>query len=593
MAADRFILAHVRRLPLAARLTPEQVEWVAQATQVLRYEPGEIVYRQGDIPPGLLMFISGGASLTQRGADGIDRPFGQVSENEFINEASLASEIPSPVTLQISHESIVLFISRQRMRSVLAYHPDVRPNLNPGPVAVPQAPPPKTAQNLRANENVILQVRRHWWAVAGRFAWIILFIVLTWGGYFLARQAVPQFPWLFIAVPATIALLLSFFYVYAEWQNDLFVLTDRRVINVNETIFAFRKQVNEIPLDAVREILVAQPPFLDFPGHILGYGTLIIKTSGDSNNLALNQIPNPQNVQQLIFNRRKIYQEGLTEDQQNVNRNAIKADLNQLLGGADSTTGAALPSTSTTSHPGLLSIKYTNAKGETVYRKHRVVWTQHVFLPAVIILGGFITLLLGVIGFFLPFIIILLGAVLFYLADWDWRNDMYIIGDQTITIIHKRPLFLQDQKDQILLSQVENVVAEVNGFLNTLLQIGEVKLLLTGSGNQNAKRFTQVYQPQQIQQEISRRQDHAEQLKRQADAQRQRQSIGEYLSVYHESVNPSNPPNTNVPTYNAPPISSVRDNPPPAQESNLPPRVRDGSRPPGIPRIRRDNPPGG
>jgi len=201
-----------------------------------------------------------------------------------------------------------------------------------------------------------------------------------------------------------------------------------------------------------------------------------------------------------------------------------------------------------------------------------------------------------------------LAALWFYIADWDWRNDMYIVGDQTVTIVHRRPIFLQDQKDQILLAQVDNVVSDTQGFMNSIFQIGEVKLLLTGTDEKNAKRFINVYAPQRIQQEISRRQDRAEDLKRQEDAQRQQQAIIDYLSVYHETVG-TPPPATNgaaqsfAPAQPASPYSAQSATPAfgaqtasngytADDEGPQMPRVRDRSRPPGIPRVRRDVPPG-
>jgi hypothetical protein len=149
-------------------------------------------------------------------------------------------------------------------------------------------------------------------------------------------------------------------------------------------------------------------------------------------------------------------------------------------------------------------------------------------------------------------------------------------------LIHKRPLWLQDENDQILLSQVDNVISEMRGVLNTLFKVGDVKLSLTGSDAKNAKWFRNVHEPQEIQQEISRRQDRAAMLKQEADAQRQKQAIIDYLLVYHETIAPGS---TAQASGGAPatPINA------PAEQ---PPKVRDRTRPPGIPLVRRDNPPG-
>ena len=216
-------------------------------------------------------------------------------------------------------------------------------------------------------------------------------------------------------------------------------------------------------------------------------------------------------------------------------------------------------------------------------------------------MGGFLLLLLGVVGFFVPLLLMALGAGWFYLMDWDWRNDLYIVGDQTLTLIRKRPLWLQDQKEQVLISQVDNVLASTTGFMNSLLKVGEVRIMLSGADEKNAKVFTNVYQPQEIQQEISRRQARAQDQKRQKNANDQRKAILEYISVYHDTIAPQVPtisqPATGIPQeptpnpFAATPGATTSGALNAAPEPPLVPR-RDRSRPPGIPRARRDVPPG-
>jgi hypothetical protein len=94
-----------------------------------------------------------------------------------------------------------------------------------------------------------------------------------------------------------------------------------------------------------------------------------------------------------------------------------------------------------------------------------------------------------------------------------------------------------------------------------------------------------VHEPQDIQQEISRRQDRASMLKQDSEAQRQKQAIVEYLSVYHETVGSGAgvTAQANGQAANESVQTTVGEHPP---------KVRDRSRPPGIPLVRRDTPPG-
>ncbi len=603
--ADRFVIANARRLPLFARLDAQQMDWVASVTQVLRFEPGEELFRQGEIAQGMLMVISGSGLLVQRGADGIERPFGKVSAGEFINDTALFNEITTQATLRAAESTIALFLARQQMRNLLAHNPEIKNNLN-----IPGLPKLQTQQvqqfhNQRENENTLLKTRRHIGAFLTKAIGIGVLILAIWFVAATFAGLVPGFPALLLALPATALLGLLIAYYYAEWANDELIITDRRVVNIQRTILNFQTHVNEIPLDAIHEVNVKLPALTDIAGRLLGYGSIIIKTSGDNNNIRLDEIPNPKDVQQAIFTHREKYQQAKLEE----NRNAMRGQLVANVIGGDPTAGTPVDTGAppgVTNRPGLFTIEYTNEKGETVYRKHLLVLLAHLIPSILLFMGGATLLLVGVVSFIIPLGIMFLAGLWFYTADWDWRNDMYIIGDQTVTIIHRRPMFLQDQKDQILLAQVDNVVSNTQGFMNSIFQIGEVKLLLTGTDEKNAKRFTSVYAPQRIQQEISRRQDRAAALKQQQDAQRQQQAIIDYLSVYHETVGTQPPapngsgqgltpaqPANNYSSQTAPTAFGLQSGSYSAEDDiPQPPRVRDRSRPPGIPRVRRDVPPG-
>lgn len=588
--ADRFILANVKRLPIFSRLDPQQTEWVADAMQILRFEPGETIFRQNEILPGMMFFVSGHGTLTQLGTDGVERLLGSVLPNQILSQDALFASIPSATTLRADETSIVLFLSRQQMNDLLAYHPDLQ-SIVPTPAAAQGANPEKPFKDIRPNETVVLQTHRHWWIFARHVGWTVLLIIGLWvAASFIGRSA-PAFPWAALALFGTVFLGVWVAYNYLEWRNDEVIITDRRVVSIHRTLLTFRTSVNEVPLEGIHEINVGLPPITDFLGRFFGYGTIIIKTSGDNETLRLEGIPNPKKIQTEIFTHRKRNQDNQMLESRNAQRNAIKGEINKFLNPNPPASQSTQFSSrnEATDEGGLFSLKYKNANGETVYRKHHFVWITHVAFPGMLIVAGIIVLLFGAAGAFLPLLMIGIGAVWFYLADWDWRNDLYIVGDKTITIIHKRPLFLEDQKDQVLLAQVDNVVANTSGIINSLLRVGNVKIMLTGS-EKNAKTFTWVHEPQSIQQEISMRQAKTEEARQKAEAERQREAIVEYLSVYHETVG-NNAPNTPFAQEAQPQPPQPPQIRPDSPLQNRPSHFRDRSRPPGIPRARRDNPP--
>ena len=124
---------------------------------------------------------------------------------------------------------------------------------------------------------------------------------------------------------------------------------------------------------------------------------------------------------------------------------------------------------------------------------------------------------------------LLAGCLTYYWLDWDWRNDLYIIADDTITFVHKRPFFLQNLRDQILVERIDNVESVSSGLFPALLKYGDVSMSLVGADQ--PKLFIKVSNPQEIQQEISRRQHNTTLRRARYDAMQQRQILGEYLGV--------------------------------------------------------------
>ncbi len=604
--ADRFVISHLKRLPLFARLTPDQLETVANAVQVLRYEPRETIFTQGQPAAGLIIFVSGRGSLAQTGPDNVERSVGSVNSGEYLNEAALFQDVIAPVTLHVWETSIVLLLSRQQMTGLLTYHPDIaaalrtqatastsaaQPPVTPPVAAAPSQP--KVFPGQRDNETVIIQTRRHWWAFARR-VWLtaLIALILIFGVGLLQNATVFALvlPLILLAVGISV-------YFYLEWRNDLFIVTDQRIVSIRREIISFSTHFNEIPLLGIQELNVVIPP-TDPMARLFNYGNLAVRTTSHVTNLVIDFLPNAKGIQEIVFTQQKGIKDRQAEQVRSMTRNAIRSDVDKFLGRTpgvpDDVEPIAVMPPGIGSR-GFLNTRYLNEKGETVYRKHWIVWLRHIFFPALILLVGiglvFGALLgmvnlpdLGFIGLALAFVVILIGVVWLYLADWDWRNDLYIIGNQTITLIHRRPLWLQNQNDQILLSQVDNVVSELKGFISNLLQVGDVGLFLTGADAKDAKWFRTVHHPQDIQQEVSRRQDQARLQRQEEEAGRERQQILDYLAVYHESVGGGGAaPDT--PTASAAPPAPAN----PAGEQ--PPRVRDRSRPPGIPLVRRDNPP--
>lgn len=600
---DRFIETHVRQLPLFAPLPNDLLQQTLSAVQVLRYEAGETVFHQGETSKGMYLLINGRADLIRKDEYGNDVRLASLSANQFINEKSLYEKGRETATLVIRATSDILHISRNQLWDVVANYPQIKQYIpvpveaKPQPQKPPQAPspiavqPPKTQKppklddyqrqnqpqatlprpqiqknatefdGQRPDEIVLLKTRHHWWAFVQK-GWLP---ALLFGIGLMVYAFVPivfvqiiACGFLGIFIPAVLM-----FYHFVEWRNDMLLITNHRVIQIERNLLALSNNKSEISLARIHQVNIEINP-RDPMARLFRYGTIELRTAGDAGNITLHTIPNVDEVQEVIFENRGKPTETETASQ----RDQIRTDIERVLAGEDINSDERNKRSSTPSQRVFapLRSKFVNDDGDTVYRKHIIIWWRKALRPALLILGALIVLvfgatwglgaLSGLIG-----IVLFFGALFwFWWVDWDWRNDLFIIGDTRITLIRKRPLWLQNKDDQILMESIDNVTSEKGGILQNIFNYGNVEISLIGGDRGDEKLLRAVPNPQAIQAEITQRQERKRNIERDTAEQRRKQEIAEYLAVYHEMQQSNGGTTFPTPPRNAtkPPNSDVR-----------------------------------
>ena len=611
--AERFVQSHIRNLPLFQQLSPPQIGVLANIVQVLRFEPGQLVVQEGVATQGLLLFVSGRGILTRRAPNGMEESIGSVESGQYADEIALYSTGVETASLRVVESAIVLLIPRAPFVQLISTYPEIRANVRvqTGTAEAPRETAVKLFKGQRTDETVLQVWRRHWWAVA-RHSWMALLVLVVM--FAIALLLAGNAPALALGAAGLAIIIPGIIvaYLYYDWQDDSVVLTDQRLVRIWHRLLAFETTINEMPLDQILEVNTMIPPG-DVFARIFQYGTITVKTAGQGVNMALDLMPHPMSVQSMIFTQRDRFKERNERRQ----RENVRNDVQQALGIAE------VVQSQQTTHPttreentGLpfLRTKYVASNGDLVYRKHSSIWLQQVFLPGLAILGAlalmFLSLIIpnfplsGGIGLGAGMLLLILSAIWFYAADWDWRNDLFIIGSETITLIRQRPLWLQNVVERIRISQIDNVKSEVYGLMNNLLNRGNVRISLIGSDVKDAKVMDSIYDPQEVQSEISRRHAAIKSERQQTDVDQQRQVIKEYLQTYHE-IQQTQEAQRVVPPQTAPPLPPAQPLPssqpaqptqaiyPQATQPNNPPEnqplpPRDGIRPPRVPRARPD-----
>ncbi len=157
--------------------------------------------------------------------------------------------------------------------------------------------------NQRKDEEVVLMSRRHPWVLAksGLIAVIVILIVASSFMIFGAS--------LITSIALVVSLVFIALYGFIRWfvfANDIYILTNQRIINIDQSGF-FSRRVSEAELANILNVSYeVQGPVKS----LLNFGDISIDTSGsDRNFLVLKNIENPHFIQEKIVSEQRKNQE--------------------------------------------------------------------------------------------------------------------------------------------------------------------------------------------------------------------------------------------------------------------------------------------
>ena len=534
--AESAILQHIRNAALFAQLDPAQQAALAAAVQALHCQPGDLLMQQGQPLPGLLLLASGAAQEQWQDETGAVQQGAELRAGEYRGAEALFHDLPAQTNLVVSAaDTWVLLLTATALHELAQRDPQLLPRLQvQGTEGSAQAAEMAVFRGQRRGERVLTLRRRHPWAWGHKAFWPVLLAPLLLIAASLADHVALT---LALAGAGLLVPALWLLYLVAEWHNDHLIITDQRVIRREKTILAFEETLAELPLESVHEVTF-DIPRRDAFARVFGYGTVFIRTAGDSGNMTLPMTTDPAGLQQLLLRNRLDFQRRLEERAQA----SIDADMDALLQGGPLSSVPPPPGFASHMPPGLLSTRFSDPQGNIVYRKHLSVWLAHIFLPLVVLLAAaallFVQLLpdvapdLGLAGLLASASGIIAGLLWLYWSDWDWRNDMLFIGQTTLRIIHRRPWWLQDQNEQFLLIQVDSVTINRNGPLNMLMNRGDLLISLIGDDQGSERNFSGVGRPLTVQDEISGQRAAVLARREESEALRRREEFATWIDAW-------------------------------------------------------------
>jgi len=149
---------------------------------------------------------------------------------------------------------------------------------------------------LRQDEKLLFETRKHWFFLLIPFFIAVALIILSLYIYFKLEEKSN----LYLLIP--ILSLLYFIFRYYSWRNDLWAVTNIRVID-ESGVFTINSK--ESPIDKINNVAYRQTVI----GRILGYGDVQIQTAAEMGETSYTSISHPDKLKEALSNAMELYKE--------------------------------------------------------------------------------------------------------------------------------------------------------------------------------------------------------------------------------------------------------------------------------------------
>ena len=401
------------------------------------------------------------------------------------------------------------------------------------------------------DEEVYLLERRYWFVLL-QWVWVPVALTLALGLTVLILTGLPTLVGYPFSAPVRVLLWVLFLspgcgwiiWRILDWGNDWFIVTDRRVIHIDEIPFVRLRQ-DEAPLEMIQDVTVLMRGLWQ---NLLYFGNVINQTAGTLGTVRFIGIRTPRRVQALIL--------ALIRDTHRMGAPDSKEDpLREIRGVLGLPRREEIPAP-----PGPEGLRWESERprreqlgllfrrlflAEPRFGENQIVWRKHwwalvraLVQPTLIFaVTAILWLASGTLFEYSRWVDVFFGLALVGLLIWvvwrtlDWCNDLYVLTDERVVDIEKVPL-LAEERREARLDRVQDVRYDQPSLIYRLLNFGHVSLETAGE----IGRFTFDYvpHPQEVQAEIFRRLAAFRQRAQQRQREASQEAILELLGRYHQ-----------------------------------------------------------
>ena len=526
---------------LFKELPEEAIAQIANRMTEKKLSSGETLFSTGDDADAFYIIFSG-TIRAWKDEDGQKMDVSILEAGDKIGVESMLFQRHRAVNAAALENTTLLVLSPNDFEWMLADYPETANTLTLLANSRQQARHQPFSW-LHKREAVHIITRRHparLWIdllkpfALGVFSLFIIVYVAAVPGFIMVGTIIG---WTFL-----IFALLWVIWDYLDWRNDYFIVTNQRVVWLEQVILQGTSR-REAPLAAVQSVDVQTNQI----GRIFGFGNVLIRTFTGTGSMKLTDVNHPKQfmgaIEELLLRVRAKTQVTYEEKLRYSVRQSLGMDPPEF---EDPVFHIEVPEEEPQPVP-FLQTRTVSTDGKTItYHRHWWVLFIKVWyaLFAVITLIGLLVYawlnnhtILGItfplLTFYFIWVVAFLIAVGWLAYHYaDWQNDIYMINkDDMIIDAEKRPFGEEISRS----APIRNIISlEHNrvGILRLLMNFGNVKVVVADT----TLDFIDVHNPAQVQQDIYYRQ---EQIKMEAEAsemEEDRKHIAKWLRAYHEVV---------------------------------------------------------
>lgn len=169
---------------------------------------------------------------------------------------------------------------------------------------------------LRKDEQLLFETRKHWFFLFIPFFIAVALIILSLYIYIKLEEKSN----LYLLIP--VLSIIYFIYRYFSWRNDLWAVTNIRVID-ESGVFTINSK--ESPIDKINNVAYRQTIF----GRLFGYGNVQIQTAAEMGETSYSNISHPKQLKEALSTAMELYKESQLNKQAYKLADAVDGEIGE------------------------------------------------------------------------------------------------------------------------------------------------------------------------------------------------------------------------------------------------------------------------